>query len=133
MVEIRELSFVRGLVDEFADQVDRTKLGIGHVEAGGVGEEVEHGTLFDAPADGRSDRLQKLIELPLVGAKRRDIADGTHRNFDQARRVDEGLSGLLLRDNSNQAPDDDISEHDQDNTHDMVNDVHLARDLDAPH
>ena len=46
-VEVGELGLVGGLVDEVADQVDGAELGIGHVEAGGVRQEVEHGAMLD--------------------------------------------------------------------------------------
>jgi len=35
-VEVCELGFVGGFLDEVADQVDRAEVGIGHVEAGRV-------------------------------------------------------------------------------------------------
>ena len=69
-------------MDEVADQVDRAEFRIGHLQARRVRQEVEHGALLDRPTDGGSDRLQKLIELPLMGAKGRDVADGTHRSND---------------------------------------------------
>ena len=98
-VEVGELGFVGGFLDEVADQVDGAELGIGHVDAGRVRQEVEHGAMPDRPTDGVFDRLQELIELPLMGAKGRDAADGgTHRNLDEARGIDERLRRLLLGD-----------------------------------
>ena len=46
-----EIGFVGGFVDEVADQVDGAELGIGHVEAGRVRQEVEHGAMFNCPTD----------------------------------------------------------------------------------
>ena len=50
-VEVGELDLVQGFLDEVADQVDRAELGIGHVEAGRVRQEVEHGVMLDCPTD----------------------------------------------------------------------------------
>ena len=51
MFEVGELGFVGGFLDEVADQVDRAELGIGHVEAGRVRLEVEHGAMLNRPTD----------------------------------------------------------------------------------
>ena len=61
-------AWVGDFLDEVAEQVDRAELGVGDVEAGRVREEVEDGVVPDRPGDGGSDRLQELIELPLMGA-----------------------------------------------------------------
>lgn len=46
MIEVGERGFVGKFVGEVADQADRAELGIGHVEAGEVRLEVEHGAML---------------------------------------------------------------------------------------
>src|SRR5262245_59044023 len=63
-----------------------------------MSEEVEDGAFLDGPLDGGPNRLEKPLQLPSSAAKGRDIADRTHRYFDQTLRIDERLRLLLCLD-----------------------------------
>src|SRR5258708_37310109 len=60
-----------------------------------MSEEVEDGPFINRPFHSSANRLEKPIELPAASPESADVADRTHRDFDQAIGIDEGLCRLL--------------------------------------
>ena len=80
-VEIDDLGLVPRGADEVANQFQRLKLGIGRQEARGVRQKIVNCFVLDRPCDSPSDGLEKILERPTAAAKRADIADRIHRDF----------------------------------------------------
>src|SRR5579884_3504711 len=65
-----------------------------------MAEKIKHGPLFDGPLDRSAHRLEEPFQFPAAVAKSADVADRTHRNFDEAVGVDERLGRLLRLDDA---------------------------------
>src|SRR5207245_2600783 len=89
--EIDESGTLAGLAHQVGDQLDRLELRVHDIQAGGMAQEIEDGTLFDGPFDAQPNRLEKPVQLPAPAAEDRDVADGTHRHLDQTARIHERL------------------------------------------
>src|SRR4029453_511399 len=82
-----------GVLDQVADEVDRLELRIGHVQAGGVAEEIEDAAALDRPLDACANRPQEPVELPAARTEGADVANRAHRHFDQAAGIGKWLGG----------------------------------------
>src|SRR5688500_2273460 len=74
-VEIDKHCAVASPPDEIADQFDDTKVRVVGVENRRVGEEVEHGPVFNVPFDSQPDGAQEIVEFPAAVTKRANVAD----------------------------------------------------------
>src|SRR5262249_14740638 len=98
-IEIDDGCPFAGLSDQLANQLNRLELRIDHIQARGMAEEIEDGTMLDGPLDGQAQGAKEMIELPATAAECRNIADRAHGNLNKSLGIGERLrGGLCLHD-----------------------------------